>query len=266
MEKKRLVALAYHELCPNDAEGDIFSICSSDFLAQMDLLRSAGGEVADPLRFLGEGPEKQEGRILITFDDGHKSHLTVARLMADRFGFRGLFFVCPGLAGHGSPWLCPKEIRELQGLGCTVQSHGNRHVFLGDLNDRDLRAELSDAKNNLEDILGKEITALSFPGGRYRRRTLIVAREIGFRTFFTSRPQGWEARMPDGSRIVHRYLLRRGIGKERYMRLVQGRSAGFAYSDFSYFLKCGMQRIVGNERYQLIWEMRERLGGRRATY
>src|ERR1019366_9970443 len=51
------------------------------------------------------------------------------------------------------------------------------------------RQELENSKKSLEGIVGREITALSFPYGSYGARELRLADEAGYKFFFDSTPQ-----------------------------------------------------------------------------
>jgi len=49
--------------------------------------------------------------------------------------------------------------------------------------------ELRDSKKSLEAIVGREITAISFPYGSYGARELRLAGEAGYKFYFDSIPQ-----------------------------------------------------------------------------
>ena len=68
-------------------------------------------------------------------------------------------------------------------------SHGVSHADLGLLPESEAREELQNSKRLLGDILGREITAFSFPYGSYGPRELRLAREIGYKFIFDSTPQ-----------------------------------------------------------------------------
>lgn len=68
-------------------------------------------------------------------------------------------------------------------------SHGVMHANLALLPEAKAREELQNSKSSLERIVGREITALSFPYGSYGARELRLAHEIGYKFFFDSTPQ-----------------------------------------------------------------------------
>ena len=68
-------------------------------------------------------------------------------------------------------------------------SHGVTHADLPLLPEAEARQELRNSKMALEGIVGREITALSFPYGSHGARELRLASESGYRIFFDSTPQ-----------------------------------------------------------------------------
>jgi peptidoglycan/xylan/chitin deacetylase (PgdA/CDA1 family) len=61
------------------------------------------------------------------------------------------------------------------------------HPYLSDLQDAELKREVTGAKLRIENIVGHRIDHFSCPGGRYDQRTLHVAREAGFVSVANSR-------------------------------------------------------------------------------
>lgn len=68
-------------------------------------------------------------------------------------------------------------------------SHGVRHADLALLPETEARQELQDSKRELEAIVGREITAFSFPYGSHGARDTRLASEIGYQFLFDSTPQ-----------------------------------------------------------------------------
>ena len=77
-------------------------------------------------------------------------------------------------------------------------SHGVTHANLALLAEAEARQELQNSKRSLESIVGREITALSFPYGSYGARELRLASETGYKVFFDSTPQRLVATVGEG--------------------------------------------------------------------
>ena len=60
------------------------------------------------------------------------------------------------------------------------------HAYLSDIGEADLKREIMDAKDRIEQIVGHPIEHFSCPGGRYNERTLGMARSAGFKTVANS--------------------------------------------------------------------------------
>lgn len=155
------------------------------FRAQMARLAARGG-----WRFSGfEKPSQARRDLALTFDDGFKDNLTAAAPVLQELGLPMTVFVT---AGHvrtpGALYLSKSELLELARLpGVGVGAHGDKHVPLDALSDGELAAELRDSKAYLEDVLGRPVTALSYPHGRVDRRVRDAAQKAGYRLGGTSR-------------------------------------------------------------------------------
>jgi peptidoglycan/xylan/chitin deacetylase (PgdA/CDA1 family) len=87
-----------------------------------------------------------------------------------------------------SGFLTPEDVCELASLpGATIGSHSVHHPHLSTCDDLKLKTELSESKAYLEDLLGNEITHLSYPHGSVNRRVRDMAENIGYRIGATSR-------------------------------------------------------------------------------
>ncbi len=127
------------------------------------------------------------GEVAITFDDGCASDWLVAAPRLLERGFGATFYVVSGWIGRRAGFLGPQDLRELSGTGFEIGSHSATHAFLPDLDAAALRRELVDSKHEIEDVLGRTVTHLSCPGGRFTRRVADAARDAGYETMATSR-------------------------------------------------------------------------------
>lgn len=77
-------------------------------------------------------------------------------------------------------------------------SHGVTHSDLARLPEEMVRQELQNSKKSLQAIVGREITAVSFPYGSYGSRELRLADEAGYKFYFDSTPQQIVSAMSGG--------------------------------------------------------------------
>ena len=88
--------------------------------------------------------------------------------------------------------LTREELQALAASGLvTVGAHGLTHTPLAALDEEEQRREIVQSRRQLEELLGREVVAFSYPfGGRrqYDRTTRRLCREAGFRRAVTSLP------------------------------------------------------------------------------
>ena len=101
-------------------------------------------------------------------------------------------------------------------------SHGHSHLTLVRLSPERLKRELEDSKKILEDIIGRPVTLISYPFGRYNRRVLDAAALAGYE-------QGLTMDFPtphDSPYTRGRYAV---YGYDTYFTVRQKLSSGWLY-------------------------------------
>lgn len=120
--------------------------------------------------------------VAITFDDGYRDNLTVAapRLAAASLPFT--VFVALDFIDSGQPqYLSRAELKELAALpGVTIGAHGRSHRALTQLSDADLADELCSSKAQLEDLIGRPVSSMSYPYGAADARVREAVQRAGY--------------------------------------------------------------------------------------
>jgi len=206
--------LMYHAIesaeCPagaKDAGEQCYVLRLEEFGAQMAFLHREGFRTP-PLEELLSLEQVPEKTVVLTFDDGHASNVSLALPVLKRYGFHAHFFITTGWLGTGH-YLKVEELKTLKGAGMSIGSHGMSHAFLECLERSMLERELLASKETLRNITGGEIETLSAPGGRVGTRTERAALSAGYRLLFTSRPGLWRP-AADGFRVPRIALHRDG--------------------------------------------------------
>jgi peptidoglycan/xylan/chitin deacetylase (PgdA/CDA1 family) len=146
----------------------------------------------------------------------------------------GTVFVVAGSVGGTNTWdvrLSPRrfkhlswaQISELAEAGFEIGSHTLSHRDLTRLDADSLRRELVDSKRLIEDHIGRPVTSVSYPFGRYSQRVIDEAATAGYERGFTSSPSDGSDRMAMGRLGVYsidgRSSLERKLGLRPGYRL-----------------------------------------------
>jgi peptidoglycan/xylan/chitin deacetylase (PgdA/CDA1 family) len=140
-------------------------------------------------------------QVRVTFDDAFRSAATVFPDL-ERLGVPVQIFVCTRYALVGAPLTIPElagddpeqlatmnwdELREQAARGVAIGSHAVSHPHLTTLSEDDLRRELSESKEEIEDRLGRPCEDLAYPYGEHDERVRAAARAAGYRRAYALR-------------------------------------------------------------------------------
>lgn len=137
--------------------------------------------------------------VAITFDDGFRSVLEIAKPILDHYEMPATVFVTTGFVGSDQPmswrgidqWrntpdareLLPmswSELAELADAGWEVGSHTRSHPRLPELDDERLVEELRQSKQDCEVALGRRCRSLAYPYGDHDERVEAAVRNCGY--------------------------------------------------------------------------------------
>jgi peptidoglycan/xylan/chitin deacetylase (PgdA/CDA1 family) len=138
-------------------------------------------------------------RFAVTFDDGYRSVLEMAKPVLDRLGLTATLFVPTDWIGSDRPvewggasrWLGTEHEDELRVLdwddvaglavaGWEIGSHTRSHCHLTRCDDARLADELGGSRATLEGRLGRVCTALAYPFGDVDERVVAAAAAAGY--------------------------------------------------------------------------------------
>jgi len=181
--------LCYHHLTTTPKS--VYDVKPADFEAQLQTLKSGGyqtitcKQLADYLANTQDLPEKS---VIISFDDGRASVLSVAKPLLDKFGFQAVLFINPGSVGAKN-YLSWDDLKALAQAGYEIDSHTQSHLNLT-RKPRNLtmaqfqekvRAEIEDSYAAIEQHLGQAPVALAYPFGNYDLFVMRATKEAGYR-------------------------------------------------------------------------------------
>jgi peptidoglycan/xylan/chitin deacetylase (PgdA/CDA1 family) len=117
-------------------------------------------------------------KVALTFDDGYREHLKIARFLA-RYGIRTTFFVITGLRTFmGKELLSPSEVKEIASLGHEIGSHTVTHIDMTHTPEDVMLKELVESKKFLSELLGYEVNSFAYPYGPHSDTAARMARQV----------------------------------------------------------------------------------------
>jgi len=142
-----------------------------------------------------------EGAFLLTFDDGFRGVWEHALPVLEKLGWPFTVFLVSDLIGGDDVWtrssnpagitfplLDAKEIRDMQGRGCSFHSHTRSHASLTTLDNGELADQLAGSREALADLLGHEVRYIAYPYGHLDERVEAATRAAGYRAAFATQP------------------------------------------------------------------------------
>jgi len=245
------VYLMYHEL---EAEGRApthgdpgyvrYVVASDDFERQMEWLSRGGWRGKSLTHALGAaGPQE----IVLTFDDGCETDLTIAAPILKRHNFTATFYVTVGYIGKPG-YLSAAQVRDLCNLGFDVGCHSMTHAYLAGLPISQLSDEVAFAKIRLQQITGRRVDHFSCPGGRCDWRVVRMATDAGYLSLATSRAA--INRPSTNAFALGRVAVMRNTTLENFQRLCRGE--GLWRLQARDLASSAAKRILGNSRYDRV--------------
>lgn len=194
--------LMYHAIgTPSCAREAAYTVPLAQFNEQMRLLRDEGwatsaiGPLIERIRRQQALPPRTVG---ITFDDGfacladHVGPWLEAGLQATAYIVGGALDRMArfdlDLGVRARPMLSSAALRELSEAGLEVGSHTLHHLDLRTLSDSALRNEMEGSRDRLQQWLGRAVTGMAYPRGRFDRRVRQAAIDAGYRSACATLP------------------------------------------------------------------------------
>jgi peptidoglycan/xylan/chitin deacetylase (PgdA/CDA1 family) len=189
------VTLCYHAV--SDVWEHLLSVSPASFERQLRLMLALRYRPASAAEVAGG-----RGRLFhVTFDDAFQSVWNAVPTL-ERLGVRATIFVCTAFADEGRTFdvlelqsqahahpdelatLSWDAIAELAQRGFEVGSHTKTHPHLTALSDAELRTELDESREQLEEVLGSRCRFFAYPYGEHDERVRFAARRAGYEGAF----------------------------------------------------------------------------------
>jgi peptidoglycan/xylan/chitin deacetylase (PgdA/CDA1 family) len=153
------------------------------FRQQMDYLLEKGYNTVtlqELVAALNSGISLPAKPIVLTFDDGYRDFFTNAFPILRERNLKATVFVITQLV-DGEDYLTWEQLREIKGSGLiTIGDHTLSHKDLAALPEEEIRSQILDAKNILENNLGGKTEVFAYPYGDSNNKVTKVLQEGGF--------------------------------------------------------------------------------------
>ncbi len=197
-----LSVLCFHAV--GETPPDPWTVDRARFEAMLAAVAGTGLPVVGPDALATGGPG-----VLLSFDDGRRSHLeTVAPRLSAR-GWKGLFFL---ITGEGQGALTPPDLATLVAGGHILGAHSRTHRSLlrapGEPEDAyatRLGDEVGGSRKDLEAILGRPVELYAYPLGDFDASARAEVARAGLTAAFTV--DFGHFTLGDDPLLVPRYLV-----------------------------------------------------------
>lgn len=180
-----LPVLLYHNII--DYGCDITAVSEAQFRSHLQLLRHHGYSScslleASQMLLNGQNIDK---KVLIQFDDAYVDTIEVAAPILQSYGFVASVFIIVDFIGKTNTWdrridrklshMDCDDINEWLSLGYEIGSHTKNHHNLIKFSIDELKVELIESKQFLQDEFKQPINCLSYPYGSYNDKVKRLA-------------------------------------------------------------------------------------------
>ena len=232
-----VLILNYHSLDVGKTSAEyhvdpVYSVTKHDFEQQMALIKELKIPVVSLAEVVAHVRKRQRWHrhvVCITFDDGFLTDYEVAFPILQKYNFPATFFITIQNQTSKERWA---QWKEMAAAGFSLGSHTVSHPYLSELPETEMRRELQESKQIIETETGANVTLLAPPYGRYNRKLINIAQEIGYEALLTTNVgvnrynsdlfelKRWTVRRTTSLTSFRRMILR----NRRELRLKQMRS------------------------------------------
>lgn len=179
--------LCYHNIYAGTGhKNDLMHISNEQLNLQLKSLADSGYRTILPDELLayltGKRPAPAK-LLMITFDDSHVEHFSIADSLLRRYGFRGIFFVMTVTLGKPG-YMTTEQIRKLADRGHIIGSHTWDHPHLYATGKMDWEKQLLRPRKTLEKITDKPVWYFAYPFGEWNDTIISHLERSGYRAAF----------------------------------------------------------------------------------
>lgn len=188
--KNGIYVLCYHSI--SDA-GWRFSNSKEEFLKHISFIHRNFSFInaSEFQTYVASGKKLQKPVFLVTFDDGYKDIVSIAKDL-ETYSVKPVVF----LLGEEEKLnrremdnqlelLSESDVKKLIGYGWSIGSHSLTHSQLNKLSRKEVEKECIDSKSNLEKKYGVPVHFFAYPKGAYSRKVIKAVKKAGYSYAFS---------------------------------------------------------------------------------
>jgi peptidoglycan/xylan/chitin deacetylase (PgdA/CDA1 family) len=184
-----IIILMYHRV--NDDIDKELAVKENNFKWQMDYLFREKYKVIsmDEAYFRARTNSINQKYVVLTFDDGYEDFITAFPIL-EKYEFPAILYIVPNFIGSGKTYWWDNDIGEskllnwdqLKELGesklIDFGSHTLNHLDLNSISENELRDEILNSKEMLQNKLGRSIVHFSYPRGIYSKEAVETVKDF----------------------------------------------------------------------------------------
>jgi len=132
---------------------------------------------------LTKGTSLPSKPVMLTFDDSHESHFSIAAPILEKYGFRGVFFIMTVCIGK-KKYLTAEQIKSLAEKGHAIECHTYDHPSVNNVTAEQWEQQLDKPVKKLEAITGKRVEYFAYPFGVWNEQAIIELKKRGIKAAF----------------------------------------------------------------------------------
>lgn len=230
MSPRAIPVLLYHAVPDATVAGDPLSVTYEQFATHVAKIVNSRrtpvsvGEIAAGLR--GERP-LSEHMVGITFDDAYEDTPRAVELLRER-GLRASVYVTTGQIGSG-PMIRREQLERLARQPETVElgAHTVNHPPLDELSIEEIRREVSDSKQALEQMINRSVNTFAYPFGAYDARVRASVIDAGFNS--AAAVKNALSHPDDDPWAIARFTVGTATSAEQIAQILDGKGAPYAW-------------------------------------
>ena len=193
---KRSKVIFYHDIHSKRSYTDMSTYIGL-FEKHVGIINKNGYEIVHEIT-------KKHGQIVICFDDAFLGLYENIEFLKKKNIFIHLFVVSSYLGKKN--YINERQLLELNKLELIkISSHTHSHKILNEINEHDIESELKESKEILEDLIEKPVDSICYPEGKFNKKTIHIANELGYKNQYSSLPGFFDDNFEGG--VIKRSLV-----------------------------------------------------------